>query len=56
MAVTEHEREQIRRVALQEVVQALEGGYHPQNPSSMHPADYITLHFNLPGHEGLRAI
>lgn len=43
-----------RASTLREVVEALEEGFHPQNPSGMHPADYVRLHFKLDGHEGLR--
>lgn len=38
---------------LQAVVESLERGYHPQNPTNAHPADWITKRFEMPGHEGL---
>ena len=38
---------------LQVVVESLERGYHPQNPTNAHPADWITKRFLMPGHEGL---
>jgi hypothetical protein len=44
------------RRALNDVLVALGEGYNPQNPSAMHPADYVTLRFKLPGHEGLRDV
>jgi hypothetical protein len=43
-----------RSVRLRDVIEALENGYHPQNPSVMHPADFVTLRFGGEGHEGLR--
>jgi hypothetical protein len=30
-----------RRVMLADIIETLEDGYHPQNPSPMHPADYL---------------
>jgi hypothetical protein len=44
------------RLSAREVIEALENGYHPQNPTQMHPADLIVKHFKLDGHEGLRDI
>jgi hypothetical protein len=45
--------EPIRVVALTDVALALEEAYHPQNPLSMHPADFVTKRYQMPGHEGL---
>lgn len=42
-----------RERAIGEVVDVLEAGYQPQNPTAMHPADYVTKHFKLDGHENL---
>lgn len=42
-----------RASVLNEVVEALERGYHGQAPSRVHPADYITKAFQLDGHENL---
>jgi hypothetical protein len=38
---------------LEEVVIRLNSAYHPQNPASMHPADFIIKSFELVGHENL---
>lgn len=43
-------------VVLEDVISALELAYHPQSPTLMHPGDFITLCFELDGHEGLRTI
>lgn len=43
-------------VALEAVVRALEDAYHPQNPLTMHPADFVTKKFEGPGHENLRYV
>lgn len=34
-------------VLLDLVLQALEDGYHPQNPSDLHPADYLRRRFGV---------
>lgn len=43
-----------RSVCLRDVIEALEEAYHPQNPSQMHPADFVTKRFKGDGNEGLR--
>lgn len=43
-------------VALAVVIHTLEKGYHVQNPSLMHPADFVTLAFKCDGYDGLRDI
>jgi hypothetical protein len=39
-----------------DVLSELRDGYHPQNPSRMHPADFVTSRFELDRHEGLRDV
>ena len=38
------------------VMEALERGYHAQNPTGMHPVDYLTKRLELDGHEGFRTL
>lgn len=49
----EGELQEVTEAVLEVVTQALSTFYHTQNPSNVHPADFITKVFRLPGHEGL---
>lgn len=41
------------RVTAEIIAEALNYAYHPQNPATMHPADFVVKAFGLDGHEGL---